>query len=200
MPEGPSPDGSHAPVVPDGPPAARAAAWWTLARDLVTGGRPAPALLAAVTAAELFERVDDDVAATSCRALAGELSGTGLTVLTVGAAADAPGATPDEVRALWLGAPDEPVLAMIGWVERGGEVHVVRAVVPGTPRGRSAFRTLLQALPVEVPVRLELPARDREVVKAARRAGFRVVDGHPVPPPAASRYMGGTVVASRPAA
>lgn len=212
MPEGLPASGAGpalpAAVPPHGGTGERARAWRQLADHLVASGRPAPALLAAVTAAELFDRLDDHAAARSCRAVAGELSGTAMTVLTVGAGADAPGVTPDEARALWLGAPADPVLAMIGWVERRGEVHVVRAVVPGTHRGRSTFRTLLHALPLEVPVRLELPARDRELIKATRRMGFAVTSpsGSPTGGGEADphggvvhRYVGGTARATRPA-
>lgn len=195
MPEGAGPPG--APAVADGPPAARATAWLSLARRLAAAGRTAPALLAALTAAELWERLDETAPATTCRALAGELSGTDLVALSVGVAADAPGAAADEARALWLGAPDEPVLAMMGWVERGGEVHVVRIVVPGTRRGRAAFRTLLGALPAEVTVHLDLPARDRELGKLVRRAGFAV--GPATATAAAQRYVGGSLPAVRPA-
>jgi hypothetical protein len=191
---------SSAPAVPDGPPADRAAAWLALARRLVAAGRPAPALLAALTAADLWQRLDEAAPAGTCRALVGELSGTTLAPLSVGVAADAPGAAPDEARALWLGAPADPVLAMMGWVERGGEVRVVRVVVPGTSRGRAAFRSLLDALPTEVRVHLDLPARDRELGRLVRRAGFTVGPGARATGPTAvtaQRYVGGSVPAVR---
>lgn len=191
------PDQGRRPAVADGPPAARAGAWQDFARHMVAERRTAPALLAAVTAADLWDRVGDEAASRACHALAGELSGTALTVLSVGAAGDGPGTAPDEARALWLGAPADPVLAMIGWVERGGEVHVVRAVVPGTARGRGALRTLLHALPAEVPVRMDLPARDRELLKLVRRAGFGVEPQLVTSDRQGGRYVGGVIRASR---
>ena len=82
-----------------------------------------------------------------------------------------------EARAAWLGAPADPVLAMVGLVERDGALEVVRVVVPGTGRGRRAFGLLVGALPDEVDVEVLLPARDPALARACVRAGFVVVDG-----------------------
>ena len=78
---------------------------------------------------------------------------------------------------MWLGAPGDPVLAMVGVVERDGALDVVRVVVPGTRRGRRAFGVLVAALPAAVDVQVQLPARDPALVKVCARAGFGVVEG-----------------------
>ena len=45
---------------------------------------------------------------------------------------------------MWVGAPADPVLAMLGVLERDGALEVVRVVVPGTRRGRRAFGLLVR--------------------------------------------------------
>ncbi len=128
--------------------------------------------------------------------LVAQLADGDLVPLSVGVPAEAgPGDDVREGRSVWLGAPADPVMAMLGWVERDGGLLVLRVVVPGTRRGRSAFGLLLDALPRCVPVSLRLPARDRGVRRDTRRAGF-MEDPVGVQP---GGYLGGSVTVSRPA-
>ncbi|WP_336921250.1 hypothetical protein [Aquipuribacter sp. SD81] len=153
------------------PPAVRADAWAADAAALAAAGRRTEALVAARTALALHERLDDAGAATADRRLVDALSGPDVVPLHVDLPAG-DGADPREAAAVWVGAPAEPVLAMLGWRERDGALEVVRLVVPGTRRGRAALAPLLGALPREVPVTVRVPLRDPAVGRAVRRAGF----------------------------
>lgn len=184
------PVGSLAAALPGAPDAERAGAWQQLADLLVAAGRRDQALLAARTALALHEGAGggEDGAGVSRRSV--ELL-TGPDVVPLHVAMGAEGVRGDgaELRAVWLGAPADPVLAMLGWVERDGTVDVVRVVVPGTRRGRSAFAVLLRALPEFVPVRLRLPARDTALVRLCTRAGFAAGEVGDEP----GAHVGGTV-------
>lgn len=188
----------------------RAVAWHDLAVRLAEDGERPQALVAARTSLALLERslgplgrtpshdrtgADEGVlAATSL--LVAQLADGDLVPLSVGVPAEAgPGDDVREGRAMWLGAPADPVMAMLGWVERDGGLQVLRVVVPGTRRGRSAFGLLLVALPRCVPVSLLLPARDRGVRRDSRRTGF-VEDPGGIRP---GGYLGGSITVSRPA-
>lgn len=181
------------------PMAARAAAWEEMSRALAAAGRRDQALLAARTASALHERVDAsaDLLRTSRRAVE-SLSGPDVVPLHVDVPVGEHDSGPearDAARAVWLGAPGATVLAMLGWVERDGAIDVVRVVVPGTRRGRSAFSLLLAALPDVVPVTLRLPARDATLGRLCSRAGFAEVAGSRTQ----RGHLGGSVQVHRPA-
>ncbi|WP_340292035.1 hypothetical protein [Aquipuribacter hungaricus] len=165
--------------MPPGPLLGRAEAWSVLARALLSGGRRDRALVAARTALALLDRADagDDLL-DAARALVEASTGPDVVPLHVDMAGGGGGPDPGsgEARAVWLGAGD-PVLAMMGWVERDGALEVVRVVAPGTRRGRRAFAALVAALPEQVPVEVVLPARDPALLRACRRAGFEAVEG-----------------------
>ena len=156
------------------------ASWVALADRLEAAGRRDRALVAARTALAALDRAGaPDEETDAARVRVRELTGPDLVPLHVDMAGggDGPGAPAGEARAVWVGAPAAGVLAMLGWVERAGVLEVVRVVVPGTRRGRSAFAVLVAALPDEVPVEAVLPARDPAVLRACLRAGFEQVEG-----------------------
>lgn len=161
-------------------PADRARAWHDLALQLAATGRRDRALVAARTAMELRSRQPDEARLDGSRRLVTALTGPDVVPMHVDVAAgehDTGVQARAQARAVWVGAPAEPVLAMLGWVEHEGSLEVVRVVVPGTRRGRGAFALLVAALPDLVPVRATLPLRDPEVLALCRRAGFEVVPG-----------------------
>lgn len=179
----------------DPDPRQRAQAWVQLADVLLRQGHRGRALVGVRTALSLLERTRAGEELTApLRERVQALSDGALVPLTVGAAS-VPGPAEDrqEGRAVWLGAPADPVMAMLGWAERDGGLEVVRVVVPGTRRGREAFAHLLDALPTCVPVSVRLPAREGSVRRDCARAGF-VED-----PAAASTggYLGGSITAVR---
>lgn len=167
------------PVPPPGGPAARARAWSDLTEDLARRGLRGRALVAARVALSLLDRADaDEKALGDARGRVEALTGPHVVPLHVDmAGSDVGGGAPGEARAVWLGAPADPVLAMVGLLERGGALEVVRVVVPGTRRGHRAFALLVDALPTEVDVEAVLPARDPALLRTCRRAGFVEVDG-----------------------
>lgn len=168
------------PVPPGAPAPARAEAWGALADDLARRGQRGRALVAARTALSLLDRTGADEAVLDpARLLVARLTGPDVVPLHVdmGGGGGEVGIAPDHLRAVWLGAPADPVLAMVGLLERDGTLEVVRVVVPGTRRGRAAFGLLVDALPVEVAVEASLPARDPALLTLCRRQGFDVVDG-----------------------
>ncbi len=174
------PAGSGGRPRPGAPTADRAAGWVALSDALAGRGRRDRALVAARTALLLLDSSgapEDQLAALRRRVE--ELTGPDVVPLHVdmGGGSDGPPVSAAEVRAGWVGAPADPVMAMLGWVERDGALQVVRVVVPGTRRGSRAFTLLLGALPTEVAVEVVLPARDPALQKAARRSGFGLVDG-----------------------
>jgi len=179
--------------------ARRADAWLDLGEALAAAGRRDRGLVAVRTAAALHERVDaaTDESDSSRRAVE-SLTGPDVVPLhvdvPVGEHDHGPQAR-DTARAVWLGAPAETVLAMLGWVEREGVLDVARVVVPGTRRGRAAFSLLLAALPDVVPVTLRLPVRDPVLRRLCARAGFVEVAGSATP----RGHVGGTVQVHRPA-
>lgn len=175
--------GSLAAALPGASRSQRAGTWLRLADVLAGAGRREEALLAARTSLALGDgtgdaaaergTADEATAATeAARAAVRSLTGPDVVPLHVAMGAEGGRGGGTELRAVWLGAPADPVLAMLGWVERDGTVDVVRVVVPGTRRGRSAFGVLLRSLPGFVPVRLRLPARDAALVRLCVRAGF----------------------------
>lgn len=162
------------------PRRARAEGWLATARRLEGTGRRDRALLAARTALALADPVDDVDLLDHARVEVARLTGPDVVPMHVDVAAGDHDPGPQaraESRAVWVGAPLEPVMAMIGWVERDGLLDVVRVVVPGTRRGRAAFATLLAALPDVGDVGLRLPARDPALPRLAGREGFVVVPG-----------------------
>lgn len=172
------------------PAAERAGTWQRLADLLAEAGRRDQALLAARTALALRDRAGAaDVDVERSRRSVRDLTGPDVVPLHVAMGAEGSRGGGAELRAVWLGAPVDPVLAMLGWVERDGALDVVRVVVPGTRRGRGAFAVLLRALPTFVPVGLRLPARDAALLRLCRRAGFRAADRADEP----GGHVGGTV-------
>jgi hypothetical protein len=153
----------------------RAHAWQHLGKVLAETGRRAQGLVATRTALAMREAADAPVdQLESSRLAVRALTGPDVVPLHVAVGASDHGGrvSADEARAVWVGAPGHRVLAMMGWVERDGCLDVVRVVVPGTRRGRAAFRLLLAAVPDVVPVGLRLPARDGDVRRTCERAGF----------------------------
>ncbi|WP_380168088.1 hypothetical protein [Jannaschia sp. R86511] len=183
---------------------AEAEGWLGVALRLETSGRRDRALVAARTAMALLERAEDADRLGAdrldhARAEVGRLTGPDVVPMHVDVAAgehDPAAQARAERRAVWLGAPVEAVLAMLGWVEHDGVLEVVRVVVPGTRRGRSAFATLLGALPDVGEVGLRLPARDPHLVRLASRHGFEVLPGAPE----RTGHVGGSVRLRRDAA
>lgn len=181
----PVPSGPAGPRVQVGPVDQRAVAWSALAAHHAAAGRRDRALVAARTALALLDLAGPGERALGvARDAVAALTGPDLVPLHVdmaGGGADGPGGSPAEGRALWVGAPAEQVLAMLGWVERSTGLHVelevVRVVVPGTRRGREAFGALVAALPDEVAVEMVLPARDPRLLAVCERAGFSTVEG-----------------------
>ena len=174
------------PIAPDpfgGPLPARAAAWSSLAVHHAGRGRRDRGLVAARTALALLDRSEAaEDAMDRARRLVEDLTGPDLTPLYVdmaggGGGGDGPGGSGLEARAVWVGAPADSVLAMVGLLERQGTLDVVRVVAPGTRRGRAAFAVLVAALPEEVPVEMVLPARDPTLGRVCARAGFVPVAG-----------------------
>lgn len=173
----------------------RAQAWAELADVLRRQGSRGQALVAVRTALALLEgaRAPEELTAPLHERVRA-LSDGPVVPLTVGAAsAPGPGDDRQEARAVWLGAPADPVMAMMGWVERDGALDVLRVVVPGTRRGRAAFTHLLDALPTCVRVAVRLPARDGPVRRACARAGF-VEDRATA---SSGGYLGGSITAVR---
>jgi hypothetical protein len=158
----------------------RAYTWQHLATVLDEAGRRSQGLLAARTALALREAAGaPDHLLRTARVSVSTLSGPDVVPLHVDVqVGDGAGrASAREARAVWVGAPGQPVLSMLGWVERDGCLDVVRTVVPGTRRGRGAFRLLLGALPEVVPVSLVVPARDPAMRRMCERVGFEEVGG-----------------------
>ena len=162
------------------PRAARAEGWLRAAGHEERRGRRDRALVAARTAMALLDPVDDADRLGRARDEVARLTGPDVVPMHVDVAAGEHDPGPQaraESRAVWVGAPADPVLAMLGWVERDGGLDVVRAVVPGTRRGRTAFAALLAALPDVGEVTLRLPARDPGLPRLAAREGFVEVPG-----------------------
>lgn len=174
--------------------ATRAFAWQHLGKVLAEAGHRSQGLVAVRTALALRERLSVDPRAVENSRQAVRVLGAGEVVpVTVGVPAhDGGGADPAEARALWVGAPADPLLAMLGWVERNGRLEVVRVVVPRTRRGRQAFLPLLTSLPQQVACSLRVPSRDVDLLRLCQRAGF-------VPDPeAAEQTDARTAVLTRP--
>ncbi|MFC5379700.1 hypothetical protein [Aquipuribacter nitratireducens] len=167
-------------------PAERARRWLHDSAAREAAGRRSQALVCARTALALLERTEDETSVASARRRVEALAGPEVVPLHVDLPAG-DGADPVEAGAVWVGAPADPVLGMLGWRERGGTLDVVRVVVPGTRRGRAAFATLLAALPDTVPVSVAAPARDTGVARLLGRAGFRPGARSP------GGYVGGTL-------
>ncbi len=181
------------------PRRARAEAWLGTALRLEESGRRDRALVAARTGMVLADPVDDAALLDRARAEVARLTGPGVVPMHVDMAAGEHDPGPQaraESRAVWVGAPVDPVLALLGWVERDGALDVVRVVVPGTRRGRAAFATLLQALPDAGDVGLRLPARDPALQRLAEGVGFVVVPGSL----SGAGHVGGSLRLQRPGA
>lgn len=188
----PAPDGPPAELLaaldPGAPVLGRAAAWHELGLWLAVAGSRAQGLVAARTALALRDRSDaPEAELEASRAAVGSLTGPDVVPMHVDLPGGEAGGGRDEARAVWVGAPVDPVLAMLGWVERDGGLDVVRVVVPGTRRGRGSFALLLDALPGCVPVGLRVPARDRALLRQVRAHGFDPVDEDP------GGHVGGSV-------
>ncbi|MGJ7441618.1 hypothetical protein [Aquipuribacter sp. MA13-6] len=179
------------------PRRARVEGWLAVAAGLEASGRRDRALVAARTAMALAERGEDVDLLERGRTEVARLTGPEVAPMHVDVAAGDHDPGPQaraESRAVWVGAPADAVLAMLGWVERDGGLDVVRVVVPGTRRGRSAFATLLAALPDGTDVGLRLPARDPALRRLAEGVGFAVVAGSL----SRSGHVGGSLRLHRP--
>lgn len=189
-------------AVADVPAEQRAQQWQRLARRKLAHGEHGPALVAALTARAIWHEMRDDDGLAAASVLVAGVDGETARWLEVDTAQSPAAEVAGDLRAraTWIGAPAATVLAMLGWIENAGELHVVRVVVPGTLRGHRAWRELVACLPHEVGVSLQVPARDRALLRITRAAGFTVDPAGAVSlagVPAAT-YVGGTEALVRP--
>ena len=141
------------------------------------GGRPGPALVAARVALALLDRPDGGrggPGGARATGRGGDRAGRGAAARRHGRRRPTARAVPaGEARAVWVGAPADPVLAMLGVLERDGALEVVRVVVPGTGGAARAFALLVAALPRRGRRRGGAAGPGPGLVQAVRPGGVR---------------------------